>query len=111
MSRRTKGSTFARGYGPARQALRKRWTPQVEAGLVDCAGCGLRIDPGDFWVPDHADDRRDYLGPRTESATGRPSAGIRAGGSVSTLVRGGGRREYGERVAVAVELGVLGSRG
>ena len=48
MSRRTKGSTFARGYGPAHQALRKRWTPQVEAGLVDCAGCGLRIDPGDF---------------------------------------------------------------
>jgi hypothetical protein len=73
--KKQKKSSYARGYGPAHQATRKRWTPQVEAGLVDCARCGLRIDPGDFWDLDHTDDRRGYLGRVTAGATVRRKAG------------------------------------
>ena len=50
MSPSRKRSSAARGYGPAHQALRKRWTPLVEVGHVDCARCGMRIEPGSRWI-------------------------------------------------------------
>jgi hypothetical protein len=58
-----KKSRHLRGYGAAHYRARERLTPLVEAGLVDCARCGERIQPAESWHLDHADDRRSYLGP------------------------------------------------
>lgn len=57
------GSTTARGYGAAHQRERAKWKPHVEAGLVDCARCGKRIQPGMAWDLGHTDDRAGYTGP------------------------------------------------
>lgn len=70
-----KAPTSSRGYGAAHQALRKKWKPQVEAGLVDCARCGTRIQPGQPWDLGHTDDRSAYSGP--ECRTCNRSAGGR----------------------------------
>jgi hypothetical protein len=57
-------STTARGYGHRHQQLRKRWALRVAAGLVDCARCGLMIDPSEPWDLGHMDgDKSRYAGP------------------------------------------------
>lgn len=61
-------NTTARGYGHHHQQLRKRWAPNVAAGVVDCARCGERIEPGDPWDLGHDDhDRRVYTGPEHQA--------------------------------------------
>jgi hypothetical protein len=58
------GGTAARGYGAKHQAERKRWTPRVKAGLVNCWRCGRPILPGQPWDLGHDDhDRSVYRGP------------------------------------------------
>ena len=64
-----------RGYGAAHQALRRKWVPSVEAGLVDCARCGVRIQPGEPWDLGHTEDRTGYNGPEHRSCN--RSAGAR----------------------------------
>lgn len=57
-------STSARGYGHMHQQRRKRWSPQVEAGHVNCARCGRLIEPGTPWDLGHTDgSRTQYAGP------------------------------------------------
>lgn len=58
-----RGSTAARGYGPAHQELRKRWAPAVALGEVICARCGIYILPGTPWDLGHSEDRTTYNGP------------------------------------------------
>jgi hypothetical protein len=59
-----RATSSARGYGGAHVALRKRWTPLVEAGGVACARCHRPISPDEPWDLDHADhDRSVYNGP------------------------------------------------
>jgi hypothetical protein len=58
------GSTVARGYGAKHKRLRKSWSPKVRAGVVNCARCGERIEPGEPWDLGHDDfDRSVYNGP------------------------------------------------
>lgn len=64
-----------RGYGHEHQALRRKWKPKVEAGLIDCARCGVRIQPGEPWDLGHNDDRTGYNGPEHRSCN--RSAGAR----------------------------------
>jgi hypothetical protein len=73
-------STTARGYGWAHQLARKRWSRLVKAGLVDCARCGLMIDPSEPWDLGHVDgDKSRYAGPehracnRATASRWRPS--------------------------------------
>lgn len=69
------GSSSARGYGAAHQALRERWRPVVEAGGVTCHRCQRLIPAGAPWDLGHTEDRRAYTGPehrhcnRSEGAT------------------------------------------
>lgn len=78
----TRPSSHARGYGRAHQEERARWAPKVEAGLVDCARCGERLEPGRPWDLGHDDnDRSRYQGP--EHAHCNRSAGGRNGARVS----------------------------
>lgn len=57
-------STTERGYGSRHQKLRRLVAPQVDAGLADCARCGLPIRAGTPWDLGHDDrDRSRYLGP------------------------------------------------
>ena len=79
MSASRKRSSAARGYGWAHQVLRRRWAPQVEAGLVDCARCGLRLEPGQAWDLGHNDlDRSRYTGPEHARSADCPAGGNRA---------------------------------
>lgn len=64
----SRGSTTARGYGRQHQLLRARWAPYVAAGLVDCARCQRRIQPGARWDLGHDDqDRTRYTGPEHQA--------------------------------------------
>lgn len=82
-------STHARGYDAKHQAERKRWEPKVDAGLVDCARCSGRIEPGRPWDLGHTDDRTAWTGP--EHATCNRRAGGANGARVSNARRHGTR--------------------
>jgi hypothetical protein len=70
-------SERARGYGWPHQKLRKRYELFVGAGLVDCARCGQRIEPGEVWDLGHDDfDRSRYSGPEHRGCN-RATAGRR----------------------------------
>ena len=73
-------STTKRGYGAHHQALRKAVRPQMEAGVVPCARCGVLIAPEERWELDHAPGKQGYLGPSdvrcNRSAGGRVGAAI-----------------------------------
>jgi hypothetical protein len=67
--------TTANGYGWPHQRLREAWRPRVEAGQVDCARCGERIQPGDLWDLGHDDnDRSVYQGPEHQGCNRGASA-------------------------------------
>lgn len=80
-----KSSTAARGYGRAHQQERQRWTPKVDAGLVDCARCHQPIEPGRPWDLGHNDDRSAWSGP--EHLTCNRSAGGANGAAVTNAMR------------------------
>jgi hypothetical protein len=66
----------AKRYGSDHKAARREWAPLVAAGFVECARCGVHIEPGERWALDHKDDGSgDYLGPShkrcNDSAGGR----------------------------------------
>ena len=59
---RARGTRQQRGYDAAYDAARRKWKPQVEAGLVDCHAptCLMtirRIMLGAAWDLGHDDDR------------------------------------------------------
>jgi hypothetical protein len=60
---RNRGTRQQRGYDAAHDRERRRWTPIVARGHVQCARCHKLIQPGDTWDLDHTEDRRGYLGP------------------------------------------------
>ena len=72
-------SSTRRGYGVAHQRLRKRWAPQVAAGLVACARCGRPIAPGEPWDLGHDDHDRALLALPEHRACNRATAGRRPG--------------------------------
>jgi DNA-directed RNA polymerase subunit RPC12/RpoP len=64
LRRQKKGTTAQRGYGREHERLRKYWALRVNAGIVDCARCGVRIQRGELWDLGHDDeDRSRYSGP------------------------------------------------
>jgi len=79
---RSRPNTTQRGYGAAHQALRRRWTSQVERGEVTCWRCGRLIPPGAKWDLGHDDrDRSITRGPehlRCNRSTASHRAGRRA---------------------------------
>lgn len=52
-------SPAVRGYGAEHQRLRRRWTPAVEQGLVECGHCGRLIPPEGPWDLSHPGDNRE----------------------------------------------------
>jgi hypothetical protein len=50
-------------YGQAHRRLRAQWATRVAAGVVDCARCGERIEPGAAWDLGHVDGGLAYSGP------------------------------------------------
>jgi hypothetical protein len=58
-------------YDAEHYRLRKQWEPEVDAGIVGCARCGIVIEPGTPWDLDHTDDRSGYLGPSHASCNRR----------------------------------------
>jgi hypothetical protein len=65
---RARGTRQQRGYDAGHDRLRRRWKPQVDAGLVDCKAdiCLApirRILPGEPWQLGHTPDRTAYRGP------------------------------------------------
>jgi hypothetical protein len=78
--KKRKLSPTQRGYGGRHKALRKKLTPLVEAGGVNCARCGKPIIPGEPWDLGHVDGSRvAYQGPehrkcnRATSGRNKPS--------------------------------------
>jgi hypothetical protein len=81
-----RASTAARGYDRRHEAERRRWAPQVDAGLVDCWRCGGHLEPGRPWHLGHDDvDRTVWRGP--EHVTCNLRAGGRNGAMVSNASR------------------------
>jgi hypothetical protein len=79
-------TTAQRGYGAKHQAERARWAPKVDAGLVDCARCNQRLEPGRDWDLGHDDnDRTIWTGP--EHVTCNRKAGGRNGALVTNAAR------------------------
>lgn len=56
-------SSYARGYDQSHREERARWAPKVDAGQVDCARCGERLEPGRPWDLGHNDERTAWTGP------------------------------------------------
>lgn len=79
-------TTAQRGYGHSHQSERARWAPKVNAGLVDCARCGGRLEPGRDWDLGHNDERTAWTGP--EHVTCNRKAGGRNGALVTNAMRG-----------------------
>jgi hypothetical protein len=71
--------TAARGYGAAHRRLRASFALEVAAGGVDCARCGLLIEPEEPWDLGHTADRLGYTGPE-HSRCNRAVARQRTGG-------------------------------
>jgi hypothetical protein len=80
-------TTAARGYGWGHQAERARWAPKVDAGLVDCARCKERLEPGRPWDLGHNDERTAWTGPE------HVSCNRKAGGRNGALVTNASRVE------------------
>ena len=70
-------STTERGYGWQHQQERAKWQLIIGRTGWPCSRCDERIQPGDTWHLDHADDRETYLGPSharcNTSAAGKAS--------------------------------------
>ena len=78
---RRRGTRQARGYTADHDALRRRWKPRVDAGLVDCCSPTCiepvrRIQPGEPWDLGHTPDRKTWRGP--EHSTCNRSEGGKA---------------------------------
>ena len=58
-----RGTRQARGYGSEHEAERRKWERIIRQGGWPCARCDNRIQPGDAFHLDHAEDRSTYLGP------------------------------------------------
>lgn len=80
------GTTGQRGYGLRHKQVRASWVPKVDAGVVDCARCGERIEPGRPWDLGHTEDRSGYTGPEHRTCNRR--AGARNGALVTHASRG-----------------------
>ena len=91
-------STTKRGYGAHHQALREKWRPVVEAGLVRCARCGKVIPSGAKWELGHVDGsgKKLYSGP--EHFRCNRSAGGKLGAAITNSRRSGGQPPATERI-------------
>jgi predicted kinase len=75
--RRDRPNATDRGYDYRHKMLRRQIAPEVEAGGVACARCGLPIAPGTPWDLGHDDfDRSRYSGPEHRRCN-RATAGRR----------------------------------
>jgi hypothetical protein len=64
-NRKPRKTTTGRGYGTAHRQRRANLAPLVAAGLVNCARCGERIQPGALWDLGHVDgNRNQWSGPQ-----------------------------------------------
>jgi hypothetical protein len=88
------GATGARGYGRSHKAERDRWSPKVDAGLVDCVRCGDPIEPGRPWDLGHNDERTAWTGPEHRTCN-RRAGGIN-GAAVTNAMRKTGARSSRE---------------
>jgi hypothetical protein len=75
---RYRRSPEARGYGAGHVAIRRRLAPLVATGLMECARCGLPIEPGQAWDLGHSPDRTRYSGPEHAHSRDCPKGGNRA---------------------------------
>jgi hypothetical protein len=72
-------TTRVRGYDRMYEIERERAKPEVEAGRVACARCGLPIRPGQKWDLGHDDlDRSVIRGPEHRFSADCPAGGNRA---------------------------------
>lgn len=76
-----RGTPTERGYGPEHRAERKRWTPAVERGEVDCHNpvClapTRRITPGTPWDLGHTPDRTTWRGPEHQACNRAEAARV-----------------------------------
>jgi len=78
-------SATRRGYGLVHKRERAKWTPRVDAGLVDCARCRQPIEPGRPWDLGHTDQRDTWTGPE------HLTCNRRAGGVNGALVTNAAR--------------------
>lgn len=73
---KARGTTSARGYGPAHQRERATWQRRIDRGeVVMCSRCDSPIQGA--WHLDHTADRLGYLGPSHDLCN------LRAAGRIS----------------------------
>lgn len=72
---KARGTKAQRGYGKTFVQTRAWWKPRVEAGIVDCWRCGVRLQPSEPFDLGHDDDNREIIRGPEHPRCNRSAAG------------------------------------